>query len=162
MRIHRVSMSRQNANALNFQETNNSKAKEYENPVSRETEKNLAILSASAGSAVAGAVAWGAMKFLSKKGSNAPVWVGIAAALGTLAITLPPALYNRKVSAFVKQKEMDVFTRDRSLKSSLTEEVDKEVQDMNVSLDKKLDDNLKLQMANRGGALGIANLTPQQ
>ena len=50
---------------------------------------------------------------------------------------------------------MDVFSRDKELKSSLTEEVHKEVLDPNVSLDKKLDDNLKLQMSNRANGLFI-------
>lgn len=139
----------------------NKKTTEYENPVSRETEKNLAILSAGASSAVVGLLIGGISMFLFKRGSKLPIWAGIGATIGSLAVTLPPAIYNRKVSAFVKQKEMDVFSRDRSLKVNLTEEVDKEAQNPDVSLDKKLDDNLKLQMANRGGALGIANITPQ-
>jgi len=95
------------------------------------------------------------------KAKKTPLLIGAAAAALSLFVTLPPKLYNTKVNAFVKQKEVDVFSRDRNLKSNLTEEVDKEVQNPNVSLDKKLDDNLKLQMANRGGALGIANITPQ-
>lgn len=48
---------------------------------------------------------------------------------------------------------MDVYSRDKELKSALTEEVHKEVLDPEVSLDKKLDDNLKLQTANRAQAL---------
>lgn len=137
------------------------KEKEYENPVSRQTEKNLAILSATAGAVVAGAIVGGLSTTIVPKGKKYPGIIGAAAALITLGITLPPAIYNRKVSAFVKQKEMDVFSRDRNLKTALTEEVDKEVQDPEVSLDKKLDDNLKLQMANKGAAVGIANITPQ-
>ena len=148
----------------------------YENPVSRGTERNLAILSGVASSAVFGAVVAGltscftgeemAKNAESKvkefcRAKKTAVWVGAAAAGIALLVTLPAKVYNTKVNAFVKQKEVDVFSRDRSLKSNLTEEVDKEVQDPDVSLDKKLDDNLKLQMANRGGALGIANITPK-
>lgn len=144
-----------------FKGGNNSNKTEYENPVNRETEKNLAILSSTAGSLVVGAIVGGLSSTLGFKTKTGPILLGLAAAAVTLGITLPPALYNRKVSAFVKQKEMDVFSRDRNLKTNLTEEVDKEVQDSKVSLDKKLDDNLKLQMANRGAALGVANITPQ-
>lgn len=160
MNISKISFSVPNYSKPVTFGDNNSKA-EYENPVSRETEKNLAILNASVGAAVVGLVIGGLSMFLFKKGSKLPIWAGIGATIGSLAVSLPPAIYNRKVSAFVKQKEMDVFSRDRNLKSNLTEEVDKEVQNPEVSLDKKLDDNLKLQMANRGGALGIANITPQ-
>lgn len=147
---------------------------QYENPVSRSTERNLAILTSVCGSAVAGVIAGGLTSMFVKtepiseksidglvKAKNIPVILGLATAAVALIVTLPAKIYNTKVSAFAKQKEMDVFSRDRNLKSNLTEEVDKEVQNPEVSLDKKLDDNLKLQMANRGNAIGIANVTAQ-
>jgi hypothetical protein len=162
MSIGKISVCIPKSSSIKFKGEADSKKTEYENPVSRKTEKNLAILSASGGSAVVGAIVGGSTTFLPVNGKKIPILAGVAAALITLAITLPPAIYNRKVSAFVKQKEMDVFSRDRNLKAELTEEVDKEVQDSNVSLDKKLNDNLKLQMANRGAAVGIANITSQQ
>lgn len=160
MSIAKVGIFSNKSHSLAFKSEPNSKKTEYENPVSRSTEKNLAILNASAGAGLAGILAYGFSKFISKNNKTS-LWIGAAAAGITLAITLPPAIYNRKVSAFVKQKEMDVFSRDRNLKTNLTEEVDKEVQNPDVSLDKKLDDNLKLQMANRGAAIGIANVTSQ-
>lgn len=149
--------------------------KNYENPVSRRSEKNLAIWGSLCGSVVTGIFAGGLTSFISKtepiegkfsigkfvRAKKIPVIVGAAAAAVMLLVTLPAKIYNTKVNAFVKQKEMDVFSRDRNLKTNLTEEVDKEVQDPDVSLDKKLDDNLKLQMANRGAAIGIANVTSQ-
>lgn len=151
----------------------NSKSNEYENPVSRSTERNLSILSTFCGASVVGLVVGGLATFLkhpemtekSFKGFTTaykmPILAGLAAMATTLVITLPAKIYNTNVNAFVKQKEMDVFSRDRNLKTNLTEEVDNEVQDDKVSLDKKLDDNLKLQMANRGSAIGIANVTSQ-
>lgn len=160
MSIGKINAFITKTNATPFKSGNNSSKTEYENPVNRETEKNLAILSSVGGSAVVGAIVGGLSTF-AIKGKGARWLTGIVAGLATLALTLPPALYNRKVSAFVKQKEVDVFSRDRNLKSSLIEQVDKEVQNPDVSLDKKLDDNLKLQMANRGAALGLANITPQ-
>lgn len=146
------------------------KDNEFENPVSRSTERNLAILGSLGGSVVTGGVLGGLTTFLfpvkegatrTLKNSKLPIGIGAAAALIVAAFTLPSKLYNTKVNAFVKQKEMDVFSRDRDLKSNLTEEVGKEVKDEDVSLDKKLDDNLKLQMANKGTALGVANITSQ-
>lgn len=166
MNVGKINFSTQNySNSIGFKS-------EYENPVSRGTERNLAVLGSVTGSLVAGAVVGGlascivktetmAEKTLSAflKAKKIPVGIGAAAATIALFVTLPAKLYNTNVNAFVKQKEMDVFSRDRDLKSNLTEQVDKEVKDPDVSLDKKLDDNLKLQMANRGGAIGIANLT---
>lgn len=161
MSIAKIGIYSAKSPSIAFKGENEAKKNEYENPVSRETERNLAILSSTAGSAIAGAIAYGLSTFVFK--GKASRWLSSIIAGGiTLAVTLPPALYNRKVSAFVKQKEMDVFSRDRNLRANLTEEVDNEVQNPDVSLDKKLDDNLKLQMANQGNALGIANITSQK
>ncbi len=147
-------------NPMSFKSNPQSKDSEYENPVSKKTERNLAILKSVGFSAVAGAITGGLTAFLTNEKKYTTIGF-IAGAVATLIMSLPAAIYNTKVNAYVKQKEMDVFSRDRSLKTNLTEEVDKEVQNSEVSLDKKLDDNLKLQMANRGNALGIANITSQ-
>lgn len=157
MSIGKIGAFSTKTNVVSFKSGNNSGKTEYENPVNRETEKNLAILTSLGISATVGIVIGGLASAFSKQSKT---W-GFIAGLGCLAVTLPSAVYNRKVSAYVKQKEVDVFSRDRSLKSNLIEEVDKEVQDSKVSLDKKLDDNLKLQMANRGAAVGLANITPK-
>ena len=50
---------------------------------------------------------------------------------------------------------MDVFTRDKELKKDLTKEVHDAVKDPEVSLDDKLNHNLKLQAGNRASTLGI-------
>lgn len=159
MSIGKINAFSTTTNVIPFKSGNSGKA-EYENPVNRDTEKNLAILSSVGGSLVIGAIVVGLTSAFGLK-KRTPYWIGAAAAAITLAFTLPAALYNRKVSAFVKQKEVDVFSRDRNLKSNLIEQVDTEVQDPKVTLDKKLDDNLKLQMANRGAAVGLANITPK-
>lgn len=156
MSISKIGAFSTKTNVIPFKSNNPSKT-EYENPVNRNTEKNLAILSSVGLSAAVGL----GIGLLTSIFSKRPKLYGVVAGLGCLAVTLPSAVYNRKVSAFVKQKEVDVFSRDRNLKTNLIEEVDKEVQNPDVSLDKKLDDNMKLQMANRGAALGIANVTPQ-
>ena len=147
------------ASKINFAQNEENKtekqdAPKYENPISRKKEKSLAVLSVIGGSAVVGAIAAGldtCLK-LSKKTSGI---IGAGIAVLTAALTLPSKLYNTAVNAFAREKEMDVFSRDKELKSSLTEEVHKEVLDPNVSLDKKLDDNLKLQMSNRANGLFI-------
>lgn len=141
------------------------KSDDYENPVSRSTEKNLAILSSVAGAGVAGGIVGGITQYALKETKYAPKHYGLLAGLATgavyLLVTLPARIYQTKVSVFTKEKEMDIFSRDRNLKSNLTEEVDKEVQSPDVSLDKKLDDNLKLQMANKGSSIILTSTTPQ-
>lgn len=157
MSIGKINAFSTKTNVVPFKSSSNSGKTEYENPVNRETEKNLAILTSLGTSAAVGVIIGGLTSLFSKR----PKTWGFIAGLGSLAVTLPSAVYNRKVSAYVKQKEVDVFSRDRNLKTNLIEEVDKEVQNPQVSLDKKLDDNLKLQMANRGAAVGLANITPK-
>jgi hypothetical protein len=68
---------------------------------------------------------------------------------------LPAKLYNTKVNAFTREKEMDVFSRDRELKSNIMEEVDKEVKDEDVSLDQKINHYTTVQMANNGNGVMI-------
>ncbi|MBS4759300.1 MAG: hypothetical protein KHX03_01210 [Clostridium sp.] len=131
-----------------------SKTPQYENPISRKKEKALATLSVIGGSVVLGAVVAGLSTCL-KLGAKKSAMIGGVAAIIAAAFTLPSKLYNTTVNAFAREKEMNVYSRDKELKSSLTEEVHKEVLDPEVSLDKKLDDNLKLQMGNRAQGLYI-------
>ena len=169
MNVGKIGLTTRNYSApISFCGEKSSKT-EYENPISRGTERNLAILSSVATSAVVGAVAGGLSSILFKNeagkgffGRNKwAIATGVTVGIVTTALNLPAKLYNTKVNVYVKEKEMDVFSRDRDLKTNLTEEVGDEVKNPQVSLDKKLDDNLKLQMANRGSAIGIANVTPQ-
>lgn len=145
----------------NFKEAQKQEALAYENPISRKTERNLAILGALGGSAVVGAVVGGLTSCIpAVKGAKIPVLSGVAAAVIALALTLPSKLYHTAINAFAREKEMDIFSRDKALKANLTEEVHKEVLDPGVSLDKKLDDNLKLQTANRSAALLFNTMNP--
>lgn len=73
----------------------------------------------------------------------------------TLALTLPAKIYDTNVRAFTREKEMDVFSRDRELKSNIMEEVDKEVKDEDVSLDQKISHYTSVQMANNGNGMLI-------
>ena len=72
-----------------------------------------------------------------------------------MALTLPAKLYNTKVRAFTREKEMDVFSRDRELKSNIMEQIDKEVKDEDVSLDQKINQYTSVQMANNGNGMLI-------
>lgn len=156
MNVARVGMLN-NVSRASFGHDQSQKAEQkaapsYENPISRKKEKALATLSVIGGSAVLGAVVGGLVSCL-KIGTKKSALIGVGTAVVTAALALPSKLYNTAVNAFAREKEMDVYSRDKELKSALTEEVHKEVLDPEVSLDKKLDDNLKLQTANRAQAL---------
>lgn len=130
---------------------------EYENPINRGTEKGLAIWGSLGGSALMGATAAGIGSCFIKTGAKNRVFklssIGGAAALITLALTLPAKLYDTKVKAFTREKEMDVFTRDRELKSNIMEEVNKEVKNEDIDLDTKINHFATVQMANNGKGL---------
>ncbi len=149
----------QNNKATSFK-GNKEENGEYYNPVDIGTERKLAVLSSVGTSVVAGVVGAGLTSVLrgEKPYKKIPLLLGAASALVTLALNLPSKLYHTKVNATVKQKEMDVFTADKELKKDLTREVHTEVKNPEVSLDKKLDDNLKLQLANRAAAVGFTTV----
>lgn len=132
----------------------------YENPINRKAEKGLAIWTSIGGSVLAGLTAAGlaSFTFLTKGTANRALkltGVGAAVGLGFMALTLPSKLYNTKVNAFAREKEMDVFARDKDLKSNIMEEVNKEVKDEDVSLDEKVNHYATVQMANNGNGVMV-------
>ncbi len=130
----------------------------YENPINRGTEKNLAILMSVGGSALAGVVAGGLSTCFSKikaTGWKGPVGIGVAAGLLTLGLTLPQRLYNTKVNAFAREKEMDVFSRQKSAQSSIYEDINEEIKDEDVSLDQKINHYSTVKMADNGRGMMI-------
>ncbi len=131
----------------------------YENPINRNTEKNLAIWTSLGASSLVGASIAGIGSCFIQQGAKNRGWklgaIGAAAGLITLALTLPSKIYNTKVNAFAREKEMDVFSRDRDLKSNIMEEVNKEVKNEEVSLDDKINHYTSVQMANNGNGMLI-------
>ncbi|MBQ8459809.1 hypothetical protein IJ541_06875 [bacterium] len=132
---------------------------EYENPINRGTEKGLAIWGSIGGSTLVGLTAAGIGSCFIKSGAAKRALklggIGAAAGLATLLLTLPAKLYDTSVRAFTREKEMDVFSRDRELKSNIMEEVNKEVKDEDVDLDQKINHYTSVQMANNGNGVMI-------
>ncbi len=124
----------------------------YENPINRNTEKNLAILSSLGVAALAGVTVAGLTSCV-KKGYKVPSIVGGLAALATLALMLPAKLYNTKVGAFTREKEMDVFSRQKEAQASIYDGINTEIQDDNVSLADKISHYATAKMADNGNGL---------
>ena len=139
--------------------TSNGEKSQYENPINRKTEKGLSILGSAGTGAVLGATAGGIatcfIKETAKHRYAKAGMIGLAVMAATMALTLPAKLYNTSVRAFTREKEMDVFSRDRELKSNLLTEVDKEVKDEEVKLKKKINHYATMQMATNGSGLLI-------
>lgn len=131
----------------------------YENPINRKTEKNLAVWTSIGSSTLVGGTATALGSCLIGKGTKNRGWmlggIGTAAGLITMALTLPSKLYNTKVNAFTREKEMDVYSRDKELKSNIMDEVNKEVKDEDVDLDQKINHYTSVQMANNGNGMLI-------
>ena len=136
-----------------------SKNSEYENPINRGTEKGLAIWGSIGGSALAGGIAAGIGSCFIKSGAKNRAWklggIGAAVAAITMALTLPAKLYDTKVKAYTREKEMDVFSREKDLKSNIMEEVNNEVKDEDVDLDTKVNHFATVQMANNGNGVMV-------
>lgn len=131
----------------------------YENPVSRGTEKGLTVLESLGAGALLGATAAGIstcfIKETAKHRYGKAGLIGLVVMAATMLLTLPAKLYDTKLRAFTREKEMDVFSRDRELKSNLLSEVDKEVKDEEVSLDQKINHYATMQMATNGAGILI-------
>ena len=147
MSINRVSMSNP---TINFRARSN----KYENPINRSTERNLAILSATGVSAFAGAIAGGATTLFTK-GTKWPLGVGITVALATLGLTLPSKIYNTKVNAYTREKEMDVFSRQKAAQTNIYEDINEEIKDESVSLDNKINHYATVKMADNGSGVMV-------
>ena len=145
-------------NYYQSKQTNFRSKQSYENPVNRGTERNLAILMSVGGSALAGVVAGGASTLFPKikaTGWTGPVGIGLVAGLLTLGLTLPQRLYATKVNAFAREKEMDVFSRQKSAQSSIYEDINEEIKDEDVSLDQKINHYSTVKMADNGRGMMI-------
>lgn len=126
----------------------------YENPVNRNTERNLAVIASVGGSAVAGVLA-GLATSIFTKNNKIKLLVGLITGLAALGLTLPSKLYNTKVNAYARQKEMDVFSRQKSAQSNIYEDIDNEIKDNDVSLDDKINHYATVKMADNGNGVMI-------
>jgi len=127
----------------------------YENPISRKTERNLSILSSLGASALIGGTAALLTTCVQPKGWKLPTGIGVAAGLTTLLLTLPSRLYNTKVNAFAKEKEMDVFSRQKSAQANIYKDINEEIKDEDVSLDDKINHYTTVKMADNGKGLMV-------
>lgn len=154
MKVSSIGVNQYQKVATNFRSHN----QDYENPVNRGTERNLAILMSVGGSALVGTIAGSLSTCIPKikaTGWKGPVGIGVAAGLVTLGLTLPQKLYATKVNAFARQKEMDVFSRQKSAQSNIYEDINDEIKDEDVSLDQKINHYSTVKMADNGNGVMI-------
>ncbi len=146
--ISPVNVNRPNFTARQFDKDG------YENPINRKTERNLSVLSTLGVSALVGVTA-GFLTSCIKSGWKFPTVIGGLAAGVTLMLALPAKLYNTKVHAFAKEKEMDVFSRQKSAQANIYKDINDEIKDEDVSLDDKISHYTTVKMADNGNGMMI-------
>ncbi len=146
------------SNTIEGSQANSKHQTYYENPIDRNTERNLAILSSGVTSLVFGGITAVATLLAQKqKDWKLPTGLGLGAACLTMAVMLPSALYNIKVKAFTREKQMDVFSRSQEAKSAILEGVNDQIHDNSVPFDDKVKNYATIQMANNGQGVMIMN-----
>ncbi len=126
----------------------------YENPVNRKTERNLAVLASAGTSALIGLTAGGLTSCLTK-GWKVPTGIGAAATVISLLLMLPSKVYNRSLSAFAREKEMGVFSRQKEAQANIYNDINNEIKDEDVSLDEKIHHYTTVKMADNGSGMMI-------
>jgi len=128
----------------------------YENPIDRKTEKNLSILKsvgvAAALTAATGGIATCMINTASKHRYLKAGGIGLLVGAASLLLTLPSKIYDTKVHSFAREKEMEVFSRDKAVQSDLLDKLDDQVQDEEVPLENKINNFLTMSMAQKGGS----------
>lgn len=75
--------------------------------------------------------------------------IGVIATVATFAFVLPKAIYQANIDFFTKEKELDVYSRESSFKSTVYEKLDEKTKKASPQeLEKLSEQSLKLKMAN--------------
>ena len=99
---------------------------ELDNPVNRKLEKRLAILNAGGISAVAGALTTAIARSYTASWKNAGMF-GVGAALVTMMFICPRFMYKSGINSYKKEKELDVFTKEKEVQKKLLTDVNEAI-----------------------------------
>lgn len=109
----------------------------FENPVNRRTEKRLAMLNAGGISAVTGALTTAIARSYTSSWKRAATF-GLGVAAITMLFVCPRFLYKSGINSYAKQKEMDVFTREKEVQKKLLSDVNEAIEEHSEDLNDKL------------------------
>ena len=128
--------------ALTPKATSKGEYSEFKNPVNRKTEKHLAILNAGGVSAAMGAVTTAVARSYTSTWKHAS-YFGIGAAFVTMMFVCPRFMYKSGINSYAKEKEMDVFTKEKEVQKKLLNDVDDAIEHYSQDLHDKLDNYSK-------------------
>ena len=119
---------------------------EVKNPVNRRTEKRLAILNAGGISVAMGAVTTAIARSYTSSWKHAG-WFGLGAAAVTMMFVCPRFMYKSGINSYAKEKEMDVFTKEKEVQKKLLNDVDDAIEHHSEDLHDKLENYSKTKTA---------------
>ena len=115
---------------------------DFKNPVNRRTEKRLAILNAGGISVAMGAVTTAVARSYTSSWKHAG-WFGLGAAAVTMMFVCPRFMYKSGINSYAKEKEMDVFTKEKEVQKKLLNDVDDAIEHHSGDLQNKLENYSK-------------------
>lgn len=116
------------------------------NPINRKMERKLAILNAGGISIITGALTTAIARSYTASWKSAGIF-GIGASAITMLFICPRLLYKSGVKSYTKEKEMDVFTKEKEVQSKLLSDVNEAIDNHTVDLNSKLDNYSKTQLS---------------
>ena len=114
----------------------------HENPVDKKMETRLAILNAGGISAAMGALTTIVARSYTARWKNA-AWFGLCAAAVTMLFVCPRFLYKSGINSYTKEKELDVFTKEKEVQKKLLVDVDDAIENNPEVLQEKLENYSK-------------------
>lgn len=108
-----------------------------ENPVNRKTEKQLALLNAGGISSVTGALTAIVARSYTSSWKHALTF-GVGAAALTMMFAAPRFMYKSGINSCAKEKEMDVFIREKEVQKKLLTDVDEAIEEHTPDLPVKI------------------------
>jgi len=119
---------------------------DLKNPVNRKVERRLAILNSAGLSVVTGAVTTAIGRSFTSSWRNAGI-LGACAGIATMAVICPRMLYRSGINAYAKEKEMDVFTKEKEVQKKLLNDVDEAIENHHPDLQGKIENYAKARSA---------------
>ena len=115
---------------------------EFQNPVNRRMEKRLAILNAGGVSVATGAVTTAIARSYTSSWTHAS-WFGLGATAITMLFVCPRFMYKSGIKSYTKEKELDVFTKEKEVQKKLLNDVDDAIEHHSDDLHDKLENYSK-------------------
>ena len=113
-----------------------------ENPINRKTERNLALINAGGISLVTGALTTMIARSYTSSWKNA-IGFGLGATAITMMFVAPHFLYKSGIKSYTKEKEMDVFMREKEVQRKLLKDAKHAIEENDPNVHEILKDYSK-------------------